>query len=72
MTPQELITGASCIDCMVPPGMGMAVMIALLMDYGGITSTPAELVAAAACFNCIPSGMRQAAMIALLNEINGA
>lgn len=69
MTPQQLLSGAQCIDSCVPAGLRQSALIALFGQIAGVTD-PTAIIEAAKCVDCqIPPGMRQSAMVSLLNSI---
>ena len=62
-TPQQLMTAAQCIDCGIPEGMKLSVLIYQLGLLTGVTN-PQTLMANAACIDCaIPAGMRLSVLI---------
>ena len=69
-TDQEILDGSVCIASCIPAGMQNAAIIYLLSQQLTPVPTPAEIMAASACYTCIPAGMQQAAILYLLN--NGA
>ncbi len=68
-TPAALTEASACLDCGIPQGAADAVQILLLQEIAGNTMTPSELMEAAACYDCIPKGMRSAVQIYLLDQI---
>lgn len=71
MTPQEIVTGSTCFDCSIPPGMQGAVSLYLLNEIrvlnGGDAMTISEIQEAAKCFHCIND--QAAAQTYLLEQI---
>lgn len=68
-TPAQLMDQAKCIDCTIPPGMMLPVLIAQAASALGITDTN-QLMDYAKCFDCqIPPGMEMAVLIAQFDSI---
>lgn len=67
-TDQEIIDGSVRIASCIPTGMQNAAIIYLLSQQLTPVPTPAEIMAASACYTCIPAGMQQAAILYLLNS----
>jgi len=69
-TPQEIATGAACIDACIPPGMQQSALIYVLLQIQGGTLTTQQLIDGAACIDaCIPAGSRSSVAIYLLAQI---
>jgi hypothetical protein len=68
-TPQEIVDGAVCFDC-IPAGFRDTAALYLLAEIAGVTD-PATIVENAKCFDCIPAGFRQTAIVYLLDQIAG-
>lgn len=64
--PNALMQAAKCM-C-IPPGKELEVMVYLLQQIAGDTSTPSELMAKAKCI-CIPKGKTEEVMVYLLCQI---
>ncbi len=67
--PQTLIAGATCLECNVPPGMQLPVLIALAAQIAGVSADPQSLVASAAPLQAIPDGLRLPVLISLACQI---
>jgi hypothetical protein len=69
-SPNELLESAKCINCNIPPGMQLSVLIALLAKVAGINPDPTTLISMASCIECnIPPGMQIPVLIALADQI---
>jgi hypothetical protein len=67
---QTLTTQATCVDCGVPQGMQLAILIVLFADLAKVSADPQSLVTAASCVQCaIPPGMQMSVLISLANQI---
>lgn len=68
--PQTLVNGAACIQCAIPPGMQIPVLIYLAMQGAGISTDPdsiAKLVNDARCIECaVPKGMEMSVLIGIM------
>lgn len=66
-TTQEAIEGAICIDCAIPKGLQIPVLIWLYQQIAGV-STIQEMIDGAVCIDCtIPKGMQIPVLIGLVN-----
>lgn len=73
LTPSELAAASECLDCGIPDGMKLSVIIYLLSQIADVPADPTTLVASATCLDkCIPQGMKPAVIIDLLNTIQAA
>lgn len=71
-TTSELLDEAKCIDCAIPDGMKLSVLISLFASIAGVSADPNTLMANAACIDCaIPPGMQMAVLISLAEDISG-
>lgn len=72
METAELIEDAKCIDCQVPEGYKLSILISLFATIAGVSADPNTLMANAACLDCvIPPGMRLSVLISLADTIAG-
>jgi len=68
--PQTIVANAKCIECGVPAGMQLAVLIALAANIAGVSPDPQNLINLATCMQCnIPDGMRLPILIYLACQI---
>lgn len=69
-TPAQLMDRAKCIDCTIPPGMLIPVLIAITAQSAGVSLDPKTLMAQATCIDCtIPAGMQMSVLIALFDHV---
>jgi hypothetical protein len=72
--PNVLMSNVSCLDCTVPQGLLLPVLIALLDNLSSSTSMatdPNTLIAQAVCIDCnIPQGMQMPVLIGLIAAIS--
>jgi hypothetical protein len=67
---QSLVNQAACVDCAIPQGMQLSVLIVLFAQLAGVSLNPQALVNLANCVQCaIPAGMQMAVLIQLANQI---
>ena len=65
-TTQEIIDGATCLDCAIPLGLQLPVLIYVFARAAGVSTDPQTLVDNAACISaCIPPGMQLAALLGI-------
>jgi hypothetical protein len=74
--PQILVDGAKCIECQIPAGFQLPVLIYLTAQLAGVdVSSKAALdilVQNASCLECqLPAGMQNAVLIFLTCKIAG-
>lgn len=68
--PQTLVSDAKCIECAVPEGMRLAVLISLAAQIAGVSANSQTLTTNAQCIECnIPPGLYLPVLIALACEI---
>lgn len=71
--PSSLVAGAACLECGIPSGMQLPVLISLFCKIAGMNCDPATLIANAACLECgIPPGMQMAVLNYLACQIANA
>lgn len=68
-TTQELLTNARCLECGIPSGMQMAVLISLFAEIADVAADPQTLMDRAACWACVPTGAQLAVLISLAQDI---
>lgn len=67
---QSLITGASCLECQIPPGMELSVLIVLAAQIAGVPVDAQSLVTGAVCNECrIPQGLELSILIAIACQL---
>lgn len=69
-TAVQNLPNVPCIDRCTPPGMQMAVLIALACKWGGLSTDPVVLQNNAVCFqSCIPRGAALGVLISLATQL---
>lgn len=68
-TTQEIIDGATCFDCQLPPGFQSSALLYLFSRIAGVTDIQ-TIIDGATCIQCkIPPGLQGAALIYLADSI---
>jgi hypothetical protein len=68
--PQTLVTQAQCLECKIPTGMEIPVLIVLLAQIAGVPLDAQELVNEAKCIECqIPQGMQLPVLIGIMCKL---
>lgn len=68
--PATLVDAAKCIECGIPQGMQLPVLIYLAAQIAGTSTDPAILIENAKCIECgIPQGMQLAVLISILCKL---
>lgn len=70
--PTTLVDQAKCIECGIPTGMQLPVLIALAAQIAGVSADPQTLMNLAKCDECqVPVGLEWPVLIALACQIAG-
>lgn len=65
--PEDLLSDARLIDCCIPRGAQLAVLISLLCQLNDMSCDAPTLLAEASCIDsCIPDGSKMAVLISLM------
>lgn len=68
-----LMDQAKCIDCVMPEGMKLSVLIVIFAQIANVSTDPNFLMDMAKCIDCtIPEGMKMSVLLALADKLNNS